>query len=94
MALPGHPRTVEFDWSTGNDVAAFPVTAFDASGSPIPSAQITHTLLRTYTSVGGFTFKWERVSITSASLIQRVVFDMNSFGQQIDNVSINPVVIP
>ena len=94
MELPGHPKTVEFDWSTANDVSAFPVTAFDASGRPIPGAQITHTLLRTYTSVGRLLFKWERVSITSPSLIQRVVFDMNGFLQQIDNVSINPVVIP
>lgn len=91
MGLAALSQTMEFDWSTNNDFTTFPVTAFDTTGTAIPSSQITHTFLRTYTSVGGFTFKWERVRITSTSLIQSVVFDMNGIGQLIDNVDINPM---
>jgi hypothetical protein len=94
MQLPGNPQVVEFDWSTGDGTTAFPVTAFDAAGNAIPAAQISHTLLRTYTSVGNFSFKWERVRITSPTRIGGIVFNMNGFGQLIDNVVLNPTSEP
>jgi hypothetical protein len=90
MAFPGLPGAVQFDWSISPNATQFLVTAFDAGGSPIPSAQITRNVLGTYSTVSGATLRRESVRITSASLIQRVVFDMSGFGQVIDNVNINP----
>jgi len=87
--VSGEPHAMVFDWGTTNSTSAFPVLFYDANGE-IPASQISRVPLRTYTSVGGFEFKWDLVSVTSPTGIHQIVFDMSGLIQQIDNIRILP----
>jgi hypothetical protein len=84
-----YPRTVRFELSSARDINP-PLNVFDGAGTLVPAAQITRTFLRNYTSSAGAAFSWTTVEVTSATGIQRVVFDMNNYVQQIDNVVLTP----
>jgi hypothetical protein len=83
-----YPHTVIFDWSTPTDVTPQINVFEDGSGTPLPEANFSRTTLRTYLNNAGEPFIARRVMVNSDVGIQRLVFIMTSFIQQIDNVQL------
>jgi len=90
MSFAGLPDTVRFQLRGNNDIALFPVAAFDGGAAPIPASEITRSNVTTYTSVSGFVFRQETITIIHAGGIGRVDLAMNGFIVLIDNLIILP----
>ena len=90
MSFAAVPDTVRFQLRGNNDIAEFPVAAFDGSGAPILAAEVARSDVSTYTSVSGFVFRQETVTIIHAGGIGRIDLAMNGFVALIDNLLILP----
>lgn len=90
MVFAAPPGTVRFQLRGNNDIAVFPVAAFDGIGAPILGAEIVRSNVSTYTSVSGFVFRQETVTITHAGGIGKIDLGMNGFIALIDNLLISP----
>ncbi|HEV8509635.1 MAG TPA: hypothetical protein VGQ48_04190 [Gemmatimonadales bacterium] len=86
----GSPGTVTFRVRGNNDVRTYPVNAFDASGALIvPTGHIARRE-STFTSVSGFLFREETITISTEAGIGRVDLVMNQFLVLLDNMLIMP----
>jgi hypothetical protein len=90
LSFAAVPGTVRFQLRGNNDIAEFPVAAFDGIGAPILAAEIARSDVSTYTSVSGFVFRQETVTITHAGGMSRIDLGMNGFVALIDNLLILP----
>jgi len=90
MSFEHSPDTVRFQLRGNNSIAEFPVAAFDGSSTPIPASEINRSNVSTYTSVGGFVFRQETITIIHAGGIGRIDLAMNGFIALIDNLIILP----
>jgi hypothetical protein len=86
----GSPGTVTFRIRGNNDIQTYPVNAFDGSGAPIAPSQIARSDVSTFTSVYGFLFRQETITISTEAGIRRVDLVMNRFLVQLDNMVITP----
>jgi len=90
MSFAGVPDTVRFQLRGNNSIAEFPIAAFDGVGGGIPASEIDRSNVSTYTSVGGFAFRQETITIIHAGGIGRIELGMNGFIVLIDNLIILP----
>jgi hypothetical protein len=87
MSLAGIPNVMRFDRGILRGVTLQFVGAFDRNGDAIPASSITTTTLRDYVTTNGNEARMDRITITSATGIQRVVVNMTANVQIIDNIS-------
>ncbi len=95
MNFASLPDTIRFQLRGNNSIATFPVAAFDGSGNPIPTALIDRSNVFTYTSVGGFLFRQETITIVNTpGTISRIDLGMSGFITLVDNLIILYPTIP
>ena len=84
MTFPApYPHAVRFDWSVPSEGATVPIDVFPGgSETAVSQDQITRTVIGSS--------PWRRVEVRNNAGIQRVVFNMTGYVQEIDNVVLTP----
>jgi len=88
VSLDARPKTVEFEiWM--NDDVDIEIEAYRKNGRPLPSGSVVREAQR-YTSRFGFTFRRERVRISTPSGVARFGWETDFFGVLLDNIRFQP----